>query len=345
MPHTDRAPIHRRHFFPKWLLATLCLALLLPAAPSMAAQVAPNVVLIGSGERGAQVTVHNPGLSPIEVEVTLTFGYEDSDEEDKVRTVYPEDGTTHDKSAVNWLRVYPQRVIVGPGARQALRLFSRPPQGLAEGEYWARMQVQTRPTEMPSRAVESTDEVRVRVGVTTRQRIPVFVRIGEPEASLRFTHVGPLLDDGGMSPEAAKAEGEGSEGEGEDGLEEHNEDGSEGEDDASLQEDGALPAPAAKTSELIVRYRADLEGSGAFLGMLNARLFKEGKILAEETVPIAFFNSGWRRIRLSLFEEMERDDLEGALLTLETLRDHPAIQTRQLLPGTQARWEAPIRFD
>lgn len=167
------------------------LALLAPAAlaaPAAAAQVAPNVVVIEDGERGAQLSVWNNGDTPVEVQVSLGFGYEDTDDDGTIETSFEKE-SDHPRSAADWLRAYPQRVVVPPEARQSIRVFARAPGNLDEGEYWARAQVQTRPTEVPAEDVEGEEDIRVRVGVTSRQRIPVFVRNGETESSLAVDRV------------------------------------------------------------------------------------------------------------------------------------------------------------
>jgi P pilus assembly chaperone PapD len=169
------------------LVASILAVAAAAAAPASAAQIAPNILFIGANERGAELVVHNPGGAPIEFEVSLLFGYEDAGEDGAVGAVYPDDPDPA-RSAVSWLRAYPQRAVVPPGQRQTIRLFRRPPPDLPEGEYWARVSIQSRPTEIPSRAL-GEEEVQVRVGVTTRQRIPVFVRIGAPEASVKIAEV------------------------------------------------------------------------------------------------------------------------------------------------------------
>ncbi len=155
------------------------------AHPVRAAQVAPNVVFIDSGERGSEITVRNGGERPIEVEVRVVFGYEASDAEGRTRTVYPGREAERARSAADWIRAYPQRAVIPPNSRQTIRLFSRPPRDLEAGEYWARVEVQSRPTHIPTETLDDAQDVQVRIGVATRQRIPLFVRIGETEASLR----------------------------------------------------------------------------------------------------------------------------------------------------------------
>ena len=164
------------------------------AQPAKAAQVAPNVVFINAGERGAELMVRNGGQEPIEVQVGLSFGYEATDHRGQVQSVYTDD-PDHPKSAASWLRAYPQRTVIAPGSRQSIRLFSRAPADVEPGEYWARIEVQSRPTRVPTRAAGDDDEIQVRVGVTTRQRIPIFVRVGETEASFAVGAVRARVDE------------------------------------------------------------------------------------------------------------------------------------------------------
>jgi P pilus assembly chaperone PapD len=161
------------------------------ASSASALQVAPNVVFIHAGERGSELTLRNGGGAPVEVQIRVIFGFEDAGDDGQVRAVYPD---RHPRSAADWIRAYPQRTIVAPNARQSIRLFSRAPADLPPGEYWARVEVQSRPAQTASRSVEGEDDIQVRVGVTTRQRIPIFVRVGEVESSLAIASVQARLD-------------------------------------------------------------------------------------------------------------------------------------------------------
>ena len=284
-------------------LAALCLGVIGAFSVSMAeaAQVAPNIVFINSGERGAELTIRNGAQTPIEVEVRIVFGYEDTDGAGRVRAVYPE-SSDGERSAAEWIRAYPRRAVIPPESRQSIRLFSRAPSGIEAGEYWARIQVESRPTQIEAQDAAGGEDVQVRVGVTTRQRIPLFVRVGEASASLAV-----------------------------------------GEARARLRQDAR--EDRAPQRHIEVRYRTRLAGNAAFLGTMQARLEREGRILATQEVPLAVFVPGIRRVRIPLDEELSAADLRQARLILEARREHPAINSRDLLAGRALRWEGPLALE
>lgn len=161
-------------------LAFAPLAGLVPEA-AWAVKVAPQVIVIGPRDRGAELTVVNPGEQPVEVDVQVLFGYEISREDGSIETTYPTSPSP--RSAVDWVRVWPRRVRLQPGQQQSVRLLVKPPAGVKDFEAWARVQVREQGDAPVLKAVEG---VQMQLGVTTQQRIPLFVRRGAPRADLTF---------------------------------------------------------------------------------------------------------------------------------------------------------------
>jgi P pilus assembly chaperone PapD len=92
-----------------------------------------------------------------------------------------------------------------------------------------------------------------------------------------------------------------------------------------------------KGKELEVLYFAEVSGGGAFLGQTKATLIAEGKPLGEHTKTLAIFEPGWRRISIPVSATSAK-----ARLRLETVRNHPAIESKDLLPGENAVWDDAI---
>ncbi len=104
---------------------------------------------------------------------------------------------------------------------------------------------------------------------------------------------------------------------------------------ANLQDVGWTLEERYGSVFLVARYFVGLEGSGAFLGTIEA-VVKDarGGFIGRHEDDLAVFESGWRRIEIPL----DRMPAKGARLELKTERRHPSITSDDLLPGRSTRW-------
>ncbi len=159
----------------------LLLAALLAAAPALRAQailVAPQGVVLDARTRAGSVELYNPGERPSEVTLSTVYGYPVSTAEGEITLRIVERPDSTDNSAAGFVDAFPRRLVLQPGQRQTVRLLARPPQGLAAGEYWARLVVAAREAgERP--AVDTTgDGVRIGLSLEVRTIIAVNYRVG-----------------------------------------------------------------------------------------------------------------------------------------------------------------------
>jgi hypothetical protein len=76
-----------------------------------------------------------------------------------------EEAPAGEPSAMEWMRVFPRRLVLQPGQRQVVRVMVQPPADLPEGEYWARILISSRGGQPP---IEQTDgEVSMQLNVET----------------------------------------------------------------------------------------------------------------------------------------------------------------------------------
>lgn len=116
-------------------------ALLTAVLPAIitAIYVSPTTVFIDERTRSAQITVGNPGDQPEEATIELKFGFPDADSAGTPYIRFVDDPGPEFPSAAEWIRSFPQRVRLEPGAQQTVRLLARPPDSLPDGEYWTRL--------------------------------------------------------------------------------------------------------------------------------------------------------------------------------------------------------------
>lgn len=179
---------------PFLLAALVALAFLLAGTVrAQAILVAPQGVVLDARTRTASVELYNPGDRASEVALSTLYGYPVStaDGEITLRTVEHPDSA--ERSAAGFIEAFPRRLVLQPGQRQTVRLLARPPQGLAAGEYWARLVVAAKDA-APAAADTAGDGVRVGLTLEVRTIIAVNYRtgplatgiaLGAPDVALR----------------------------------------------------------------------------------------------------------------------------------------------------------------
>jgi len=161
---------------------------ILLCATRLAAQgvvIAPHALFIDGRARSGSVLLYNPNTEPVEVSISLLFGYPVTDSLGRIvlRTIDHPDSTM--RSAAGWIQAFPRRLTVPPLERQTIRLLASPPPGLPAGEYWARLVIAARGGQAPVTGV--TDTAAVKVGLTLE------VRTGVAMSNLRTALAGDSL--------------------------------------------------------------------------------------------------------------------------------------------------------
>lgn len=157
-------------------VATLAVAPLSSALPAQGVLVAPQGIPIDHRARSGSFEVYNPGRDRVEVAVSLLYGHPVSDSAGRTTILTSESPAATEPSAASWISAYPRRLVLGPGERQTIRLFARPPQGLADGEYWTRVVVSARAAAAPVMAADSA--VHAGIALEVRTIIAAWYRKG-----------------------------------------------------------------------------------------------------------------------------------------------------------------------
>jgi P pilus assembly chaperone PapD len=158
----------------------------LPAlATSQGVLVAPHAVVIDHRSRSGSLSLYNPGDQPAEVSLSMFFGYPvtDSAGDFDLRTVERPDAAL--PSAAGWLEAFPKRMVLQPKERQTVRLLARPPAGLRDGEYWARVVVAAKAGSVPVSGVDSSAGITVGLNLEVRTVLPLQYRKGAVATSVR----------------------------------------------------------------------------------------------------------------------------------------------------------------
>lgn len=140
--------------------------------------IAPHAVFIDGRARSGSVLLYNPNTEPVEVTISLLFGFPVTDSAGRIvlRTVDRPDSTM--RSAADWIQAFPRRLTVPPLERQTIRLLATPPAGLPDGEYWARLMIAAKGGQVPVSGVGDTAAVKVGLTLEVRTIIGVYFRRG-----------------------------------------------------------------------------------------------------------------------------------------------------------------------
>jgi P pilus assembly chaperone PapD len=170
-------------------------ALLLPTRlPAQGVLVAPHAVIIDHRTRSGSLTLYNPGDQPAEITLSSFFGYPVSDSVGgfELRTI--EEPAPEYPSAAKWIDAFPKRMLLGPKERQTVRLLARPPAGLADGEYWARLVISAKGGTVPVEGVADSSGVRVALALEIRTIIPLQYRKGRVATGVRTSSLAASVE-------------------------------------------------------------------------------------------------------------------------------------------------------
>jgi len=177
-------PSPRKRFFRRGIiiLAILALAPLLQLSASVL--VAPTAVFLSDADRTGRMTIQNPTDKPKEVSIFFSFGLPESDSLGNVQVRLQDSGITDTRSAVDWLKAFPRKMVLAPGATQVVRFVARPPKDLPDGEYWARIVVRSQEsqTSLPSQAGD--DKITTKLNMIIQTAIILKYRTGNLVAKL-----------------------------------------------------------------------------------------------------------------------------------------------------------------
>jgi len=174
------------------LLRSCLLLALLAGAPPLAAQgvlVAPHTIIIDHRTRSGSVSLYNPADVPAEITLSTFFGYPvtDSAGQFELQRVDAPDSTL--PSAAGWIEAFPKRMLLAPKERQTVRLLARPPAGLPDGEYWARLVVAAKGGTVPVSGVSASSGVTVGLSLEVRTILPLQYRKGRVTTGVKLTRI------------------------------------------------------------------------------------------------------------------------------------------------------------
>lgn len=183
------------HGGPRGVLFALGLLLLLTMDLAAGVLVAPTVIILSDKERTGRMTIQNPTNKPREVDIYFGFGLPESDSLGDVRIALQDSNVTDVRSAMDWVKAFPRKVLLPPNGSQVIRLVANPPESLQTGEYWARIIVRSQEGGAPLSPNGEDNRITTNLNMIMQTAIMLKYRTGELTARLELADASAALRD------------------------------------------------------------------------------------------------------------------------------------------------------
>ncbi len=140
--------------------------------------VAPTSVILSDKKRTGRLTVQNPTDRPKQVQISFSFGVPVSDSAGNIRLNLQDSAVTDERSALDWIKAFPKKMILEPNTSQVVRFLARPPKDLADGEYWARIMVRSQEGETSIPLPTEDDKITTKLNMIMQTAIVLKYRSG-----------------------------------------------------------------------------------------------------------------------------------------------------------------------
>jgi hypothetical protein len=166
----------------------LAFSMLATVLHAQSVTVAPPVVVIDHRTRGGSIDLYNPSAVPIEVSISLLYGFPVSDSLGNVDLRTMEQPPASEPSAAGWIDAYPRRATVLPGQKQTVRFLARPPADLADREYWSRIVVSSKAAAI-ALATPDTTKITASLNVEIRTITTLLYRKGTVSSTITTSNL------------------------------------------------------------------------------------------------------------------------------------------------------------
>lgn len=157
--------------------------------------VAPTVIILSDKERTGRMTIQNPTNKPKEVDIFFGFGLPESDSLGDVRISLQDSNVTDTRSAMDWIKAFPRKILLPPNGSQVIRLVATPPEGLQTGEYWARIVVRSQEGGVALSPTGENNQITTNLNMIMQTAIMLKYRTGELTAKLELADASATLRD------------------------------------------------------------------------------------------------------------------------------------------------------
>jgi hypothetical protein len=159
-------------------------------------QVYPLYLFLNAPTRSVTISITNPLERSQEAWIEFRYGFPLPGDSNKFVMHYVDPPYTGEPSAVQWLKAYPERFVIGPKESQVVRILVRPPVGLQSGEYWARVVVSSADQNSPRPTTTPGGTYNTRLKYISQIDVPLHFRSGNATTGLAIRRVTPTISNG-----------------------------------------------------------------------------------------------------------------------------------------------------
>jgi len=148
--------------------------------------VAPSIVILSDKNRTGRLNLQNPSNTPKEVSISFSFGIPESDSLGNVNIHLKDSAVTDPRSALGWIKAFPRKLIIPANGSQIVRFVANPPKNLTDGEYWARIVVESQEGATSIPLATKGDKITTKLNMIMRTAVMIKYRTGDLVAALKL---------------------------------------------------------------------------------------------------------------------------------------------------------------
>lgn len=150
-------------------------------------RVAPPLLFLDEPKRSVPLQIFNTSEKEVEVWIEIKYGYTTTDDSNKIVIKYTDKLDSDDQSVAGWTTFYPDKFILKPKEKRHIRVMVNASSGIPDGEYWARILVNSKPIGSSLKLSSTPDKPKMDIVVQNQQSIPFHYRKGKVSTSVEIT--------------------------------------------------------------------------------------------------------------------------------------------------------------
>lgn len=180
-----------------WWGFFIFVALLIAPLTQVAAGVlvAPSVIVLSDKNKTGRMNLQNTSNTPKEVSISFSFGIPESDSLGNVNVYLNDSAVTDPRSALGWIKAFPKKLIIPPNGSQVVRFMAKPPKDLPDGEYWARVVVESQEGTTSIPTANEGDQITTKLNMIMRTAVVLKYRTGDLVAQLDMNKATATVSD------------------------------------------------------------------------------------------------------------------------------------------------------
>jgi P pilus assembly chaperone PapD len=147
-------------------------------------RVSPTILFLDAPRRSVSFDVSNLSESEVEVWVEVKYGYTSTNDSGGIEILTPDKINSDDQVATQWIKIYPDKFLLAPNEKRYLRIIVNSPAQTPDGEYWARVLVNSKPTVAATLKGKNSQQPQVGFTMQNQQSIPFHYRKGKVSTSV-----------------------------------------------------------------------------------------------------------------------------------------------------------------